>query len=122
MVQRSEDDDDTYDCKSFTDDYIWYEIELKNGHLFRCNCPDNLKFCKHIFLVNRVADVPYTLRFDIVVDADTTGLIHEELAITGINFTDTTNDSTSDNDICQELAYSIDRYDNLCISDLGRKK
>ncbi|CEI92687.1 hypothetical protein RMCBS344292_06940 [Rhizopus microsporus] len=102
MVQRSEDDDDDmYDCKSFTDDYIWYEVEMKNGHLFRCNCPEDSKLCKHIFLVNRVADVPYTLRSDIVVEADTTGLNHEELAVTAINFADTTNNSTSDNDICQ---------------------
>ncbi|ORE08294.1 hypothetical protein BCV72DRAFT_334518 [Rhizopus microsporus var. microsporus] len=79
MAQRSEDDDDTYDCKSFTDNYIWYEIELKNGHLFRCNCPDNSKLCKHIFLINRVADAPYTLRSDIVVDADTTGLAMKNL-------------------------------------------
>ncbi|CEG76618.1 hypothetical protein RMATCC62417_11490 [Rhizopus microsporus] len=103
MIQRSEDDDDTYDCKSFTDDYIWYEIELKNGHLFRCNCSDNSKLCKHIFLVNRVADVTYTLRSDIVVDADTTGLNHEELVVT-------------------ELADLIDRFENLYISDLRRKK
>ena len=33
MVQRSKDDNDMYDCKSFTDDYIWYEFKLKNGHL-----------------------------------------------------------------------------------------
>ncbi|CEG83513.1 hypothetical protein RMATCC62417_17419 [Rhizopus microsporus] len=121
MIQCSEDNNDTYDCKSFTDDYIWYEIELKNGHLFRYNCPDNSKLCKHIFLINIVADVPYTLRSDIVVDADTTGLSHEELVVTGINFTDI-NDSTSDNDICQELADSIDKFENLYISDLRRKK
>jgi hypothetical protein len=122
MVQRSEEDDDTYDCKSFTDDYSWYEIELKNGHLSRCNYPGNSKPCKHIFLVNRAADVPYTLRSDIAIDADTTGLSHEEIAVTGINFTDTTNDSTSDNDICQELADSIDKLENLYINNLRRKK
>ncbi|CEG68493.1 hypothetical protein RMATCC62417_04743 [Rhizopus microsporus] len=121
-VQRSEDDDDIYDCKPFTDNYIWHEIELKNGHLFRCNCPDDSKLCKHIFLVNRVTDVPYTLHSDVVVEADTTGLNHDELAVTGINFADTTNSSTSDNDICQELADSINRFENLYISDLRRKK
>ncbi|CEG74645.1 hypothetical protein RMATCC62417_09819 [Rhizopus microsporus] len=98
MVQRSEDDDNMYDCKSFTDDYIWYEVELRN--------------------VNRVTDIPYTLRSDIVVEADTIDLNYEELAVTGINFADTTNNSTSDNDICQGLADSIDRFENLYISDL----
>ncbi|RCH92218.1 hypothetical protein CU097_011627 [Rhizopus azygosporus] len=93
MVQRSEDDDNMYDCKSFTDDYIWYEVELRNGHLSR---------------FNRVTDIPYTLRSDIVVEADTIDLNYEELAVTGINFADTTNNSTSDNDICQGLADSID--------------
>ncbi|CEI88591.1 hypothetical protein RMCBS344292_02974 [Rhizopus microsporus] len=122
MVQRSEGDDDMYDCKSFTDDYTWYEIELKNGHLFRCNFPDDSKLCKDIFLVNRVADVPYTPRSDIVVDTDTTGLNHEELAVNGINFVDTINNSASDNDICQELTDSIDKFENLYISDLRRKK
>ena len=53
MVQRSEDDDDMHDCKSFTDDYIWYEVNLKNSHLFHCNCPDDSKLCKHVLLVNR---------------------------------------------------------------------
>ncbi|CEG78679.1 hypothetical protein RMATCC62417_13252 [Rhizopus microsporus] len=62
-----------------------------------------------------------TLRSDIVVDTDTTDLSHEELVVTGTNFTDT-NDSTSENDICQELADSIDRFENLYISDLRRKK
>ncbi|CEG72415.1 hypothetical protein RMATCC62417_07977 [Rhizopus microsporus] len=122
MVQCSEEDDDMYDYKPFTDDYIWYEVKLKNGHLFCCNCPDGSKLCKHIFLVNRVTNVPYTLRSDVVVETDTTGLNHEELAVTGINFADTANNSTSDNDICQELADSIDRSKNLYISDLRRKK
>ncbi|CAO3685956.1 unnamed protein product [Rhizopus microsporus] len=97
MVQRSEDDDDTYDCKSFTGNYIWYEIELKNGHL------------------SSVVTALMIRSF-----ADTTGLNHEELAVNGINFTDTTNDSTFDNDICQELADSIDRFENLYINDLRR--
>ncbi|RCH85252.1 hypothetical protein CU097_000999, partial [Rhizopus azygosporus] len=108
MAQRSEEEDDMYDYKPFTDDYIWYEAKLKNDHLFRCNCPDGSKLCKHIFLVNRVTNVPYTLRSDVVVETDTTGLNHEELVVTGINFADTTNNSTSDNDLCQELADSID--------------
>ena len=67
-----------------------------------------------------MADVPYALHSDTVVEADTTGLNHEELAVNGINFTDTTNDSTFDNDICQELADSIDRFENLYINDLRR--
>ncbi|CAO3698179.1 unnamed protein product [Rhizopus microsporus] len=69
-----------------------------------------------------VTYVPYTLRSDVVVEADTTGLNHEELAVTGISFADTINNSTSDNGICQELADSIDRFENLYISDLRRKK
>ncbi|PHZ13300.1 uncharacterized protein RHIMIDRAFT_291064 [Rhizopus microsporus ATCC 52813] len=88
MVQRSEDDDDMYDCKSFADDYIWYEIELKNGRLFP---------------LLLVADVPYTLRSGIAVDTNTVSLSHEELAVT-------------------ELADSIDKFENLYISDLRRKK
>ncbi|KAL4205888.1 hypothetical protein AB4K20DRAFT_1989895 [Rhizopus microsporus] len=113
MVQRSEDDDDTYDCKSFTGNYIWYEIELKNGHLSSVVTALMIRSF-------RVADVPYALHSDTVVEADTTGLNHEELAVNGINFTDTTNDSTFDNDICQELADSIDRFENLYINDLRR--
>ncbi|OAD70582.1 hypothetical protein PHYBLDRAFT_171328 [Phycomyces blakesleeanus NRRL 1555(-)] len=33
-----------------------------NGFLQNCTCPDTSKLCKRIFLINRMLDIPYSLR------------------------------------------------------------
>ncbi|KAI7856415.1 hypothetical protein BDC45DRAFT_567451 [Circinella umbellata] len=47
--------------KSFTKENIYYEIVVREGVLHSCTCPDfyfNHILCKHIFLCNRVRDIP----------------------------------------------------------------
>jgi len=106
-----------YECKSFTDDYIWYDVLLKDGVLHRCNCPDISKHCKHIFLVSRVTDIPFTLTSNLVVAATDDGLNDDTLAAvstdlvdnnTDTNTTSITTNTSSDYDICLELQGSID--------------
>ncbi|CEG84508.1 hypothetical protein RMATCC62417_18301 [Rhizopus microsporus] len=40
--------------------YFIMTIEVRNGYLYSCSCPDSFKFCKHIFLVSRIFQVPFT--------------------------------------------------------------
>ena len=51
-----------YQCKSFTYDYIYYDIDFQEGYLQNCSCDDPSKLCKHIFLVHRIFEVPFSLR------------------------------------------------------------
>ncbi|KAG2224120.1 hypothetical protein INT45_000135 [Circinella minor] len=47
--------------KSFKEENIYYEIVVREGVLHSCTCPDfyfNRILCKHIFLCNRVRDIP----------------------------------------------------------------
>ncbi|KAG2220579.1 hypothetical protein INT45_008760, partial [Circinella minor] len=47
--------------KSFKKENIYYEIAVREGVLHSCTCPDfyfNRILCKHIFLCNRVRDIP----------------------------------------------------------------
>ncbi|OAD65132.1 hypothetical protein PHYBLDRAFT_176408 [Phycomyces blakesleeanus NRRL 1555(-)] len=53
--------DTVFTCRSFTVDLVIYNIELQNGFLQNCTCPDTSKLCKHIFLINRMLDIPYSL-------------------------------------------------------------
>ncbi|OAD75670.1 hypothetical protein PHYBLDRAFT_64576 [Phycomyces blakesleeanus NRRL 1555(-)] len=54
--------DTAFTCRSFTIDLIIYNIELQNDFLQNCTCPDTSKLCKHIFLINCMLDIPYSLR------------------------------------------------------------
>ncbi|KAL0077471.1 hypothetical protein J3Q64DRAFT_1702862 [Phycomyces blakesleeanus] len=54
--------DTAFTCRSFTVDLFIYNIELQNDFLKNCTCPDTSKLCKHIFLINRMLDIPYSLR------------------------------------------------------------
>ncbi|KAG2227481.1 hypothetical protein INT45_007507 [Circinella minor] len=47
--------------KLFKKENIYYEIAVREGVLHSCTCPDfyfNRILCKHIFLCNRVRDIP----------------------------------------------------------------
>jgi hypothetical protein len=41
---------------------IYYDIEVRNGCFYKYSCPDSSKLCKHIFLANRIFQVPFTER------------------------------------------------------------
>ena len=58
-------DDDNYQCRSFTLDIIYYDIEYSNGYLRKCSCDDTSNLCKHIFLVHRILKVPISLRLPV---------------------------------------------------------
>ncbi|OAD74093.1 hypothetical protein PHYBLDRAFT_144551 [Phycomyces blakesleeanus NRRL 1555(-)] len=54
--------DTVFTCRSFTVDLVVYNIKLQNSFLQNCTCLDTSKLCKHIFLVNHMLDIPYSLR------------------------------------------------------------
>lgn len=54
--------DNLIQCRSFSYDILFYDIGIKDGYLYKCNCPDSLGLCKHIFLTNRITNSPYSLR------------------------------------------------------------
>ncbi|KAL0092629.1 hypothetical protein J3Q64DRAFT_1695138 [Phycomyces blakesleeanus] len=53
--------DTAFTCRSFTVDLVVYNIELQNDFLQSCTCSDTSKLCKHIFLVNYMLDIFYSL-------------------------------------------------------------
>ncbi|OAD65514.1 hypothetical protein PHYBLDRAFT_153416 [Phycomyces blakesleeanus NRRL 1555(-)] len=53
--------DTIFTCRSFTVDFVIYNIELQNNFLQNCTCPDTSKLCKHIFLINHMLDITYSL-------------------------------------------------------------
>ncbi|CEG83753.1 hypothetical protein RMATCC62417_17629 [Rhizopus microsporus] len=55
-------EDNLFQCRSFTHDILYYDIEVRSGYLYSCSCPDSSKLCKHIFLVNRIFQVSFTDR------------------------------------------------------------
>ncbi|KAG1451086.1 hypothetical protein G6F57_016256 [Rhizopus arrhizus] len=60
MVEQLE--ENVYQCRSFTEDILFYEMDTKEGYLKNCSCPDQTKMCKHIFLVSRVTKLPFSPR------------------------------------------------------------
>lgn len=55
-----------YNCKSFTDSCKSYSVGFKS-FLRGCSCPDYNALCKHIFLVSRVKNLPFTFKKDTVM-------------------------------------------------------
>lgn len=51
MVTFSNDDSNSFLCKSFTKPDIAYTVLVENNRLVSCSCPDQIGICKHIFLV-----------------------------------------------------------------------
>ncbi|RCH87795.1 hypothetical protein CU097_006964 [Rhizopus azygosporus] len=60
MVKKIE--DNLFQCKSFTHNILYYDIEVRNGYLYSCSCPAYSRLCKNVFLVNRIFQVPFTER------------------------------------------------------------
>ncbi|ORE21795.1 hypothetical protein BCV71DRAFT_273978 [Rhizopus microsporus] len=60
MVEQLE--ENVYQCRSFTEDILFYEMDTKEGYLKNCSCPDQTKMYKHIFLVSRVTKLPFSPR------------------------------------------------------------
>ncbi|KAL4211494.1 hypothetical protein AB4K20DRAFT_2011785 [Rhizopus microsporus] len=58
MVEQLE--ENVYQCRSFTEDILFYEMDTKEGFLKNCSCPDQTNMCKHIFLVSRVTKLPFS--------------------------------------------------------------
>ena len=58
MVEQLE--ENVYQCRSFTEGILFYEMDTKEGFLKNCSCPDQTKMCKHIFLVSRVTKLPFS--------------------------------------------------------------
>ncbi|ORE11203.1 hypothetical protein BCV72DRAFT_198255 [Rhizopus microsporus var. microsporus] len=60
MLEKIE--DNLIQCISFIHDILYHDIEVRNGYLYSCPCPDSFKLCKYIFLVNRIFQVLFTER------------------------------------------------------------
>ena len=60
MVEQLE--ENVYQCRSFTEDILFYEMDTKEGFLKNYSCPDQTNICKHIFLVSRVTKLPFSPR------------------------------------------------------------
>ncbi|CEI98880.1 hypothetical protein RMCBS344292_12978 [Rhizopus microsporus] len=60
MVEQLE--ENVYQCRSFTENILFYEMDTKEGFLNNCSCPDQTKMCMHIFLVSRVTKLPFSPR------------------------------------------------------------
>ena len=60
MVEQLE--ENVYQCRSFTEDILFYEMDTKEGFLKNYSCPDQTKMCKHIFLVSRITKLPFSPR------------------------------------------------------------
>ena len=58
MVEQLE--ENVYQCRSFTEDILFYEMDTKEGFLKNYSCPDQTNICKHIFLVSRVTKLPFS--------------------------------------------------------------
>ncbi|PHZ15285.1 uncharacterized protein RHIMIDRAFT_234641 [Rhizopus microsporus ATCC 52813] len=58
MVEQLE--ENVYQCKSFTENILFYEMDTKEGYLKNCSCPDRTKMCKHFFLVSRVTKLRFS--------------------------------------------------------------
>ncbi|KAG1174276.1 hypothetical protein G6F71_005016 [Rhizopus microsporus] len=65
MVEQLE--ENVYQCRSFTEENLFYEMDTKEGFLKNCSCPDQTKMCKHIFLVSRVTKLPFSPRAPVPV-------------------------------------------------------
>ncbi|CAO3664065.1 unnamed protein product [Rhizopus microsporus] len=59
MIEQLE--ENVYQCRSFIEDILFYEMDTKEGYLKNCSCPDQTKMCKHIFLVSRVTKLLFLL-------------------------------------------------------------
>ena len=55
-------EDSLFQCRSFTHDILYYDIEIRNSYPYSCSCPASSKVCKHIFLVNHMFQVSFTER------------------------------------------------------------
>ncbi|PHZ16897.1 uncharacterized protein RHIMIDRAFT_287916 [Rhizopus microsporus ATCC 52813] len=55
-------EDNLFQCRPFTHDILYHDIEVRNGYLYSCSCPDSSKLCKYTFLVNHIIQVPFTGR------------------------------------------------------------
>jgi hypothetical protein len=53
---------DVYQCRSFTENILFNEMDTKEGFLKSCSCPDQTKMCEHIFLVSRVTKLSFSPR------------------------------------------------------------
>ncbi|KAG1208440.1 hypothetical protein G6F69_007211 [Rhizopus microsporus] len=53
-------EENVYQCRSFTEDILFYKMDTKEGFLKNCSCPDQTKMCKHIFSVSRVTKLPFS--------------------------------------------------------------
>ncbi|CEG85060.1 hypothetical protein RMATCC62417_18792 [Rhizopus microsporus] len=60
MLEKIE--DNLFQCKSFTHDMLYYDIEVQNGYLYGCSCYNPFKLYKRIFLVNYLFQVLFTER------------------------------------------------------------
>ncbi|CEG80129.1 hypothetical protein RMATCC62417_14505 [Rhizopus microsporus] len=60
MIEQLE--ENVYQCRPFTENILFYEVDTKEGFLKNCSCPDQAKRCRHIFLVSRVAKLPFSPR------------------------------------------------------------
>ncbi|ORE16617.1 hypothetical protein BCV71DRAFT_236480 [Rhizopus microsporus] len=55
--------ENVYQCRSFTESILFYEMDTKEGFLKNCSCPDQAKMYRHIyFLVSRVTKLPFSPR------------------------------------------------------------
>ncbi|KAG1178381.1 hypothetical protein G6F71_001855 [Rhizopus microsporus] len=55
-------EENVYQCRPFTEDILFYEMDTKEGFLKNYSCPDQTKMCKHIFLVSRITKLPFSPR------------------------------------------------------------
>ncbi|ORE04935.1 hypothetical protein BCV72DRAFT_210404 [Rhizopus microsporus var. microsporus] len=45
-------EDNLFQCRPFTHDVLYYDIEVRSDYLYSCSFPGSFKLCKHIFLIN----------------------------------------------------------------------
>ncbi|KAI7848107.1 hypothetical protein BDC45DRAFT_524325, partial [Circinella umbellata] len=58
----TETDNNSFICKSFTNDDTEYTVSCFNNYLSCCTCPDYGVLCEHIFLVSRIKMIPFSVR------------------------------------------------------------
>ena len=86
-------------------DEVKFHTESK--YLNHCSCPDPAKLCKHIFLVSRITNLPFTLRVSPLpsVPAPLT-----PIPTAPTNTADTSDTTRSDALPCEEYVDDTEKY------------